>query len=74
VIEVSRTEPSATTPSWLLANAVGAAICRTLALALAALAVAVSEKPAGRFMIRSRTRVVKRYPEGDWKNRTSQEI
>jgi hypothetical protein len=24
------------------------------------------QKPAGRFMIRSRTRVVKRHPEGDW--------
>jgi hypothetical protein len=29
-------------------------------------AVAIEEKPAGRFMIRSRTRVVKRHPEGDW--------
>jgi hypothetical protein len=29
-------------------------------------AAAVAEKPAGRFMIRSRTRVVKRHPEGDW--------
>jgi hypothetical protein len=28
-------------------------------------AVAVEEKPAGRFMIRSRTRVVKRHPVGD---------
>jgi hypothetical protein len=28
--------------------------------------VAVEEKPAGRFMIRSRTRVMKRHPEGDW--------
>jgi hypothetical protein len=27
---------------------------------------AVEAKPAGRFMIRSRTRVVKRHPEGDW--------
>ena len=34
------------------------AICRTLALARAAFEVAVEEKPAGRFMIRSRTRVV----------------
>jgi hypothetical protein len=25
-----------------------------------------AEKPAGRFMIRNRTRVVKRHPEGDW--------
>jgi hypothetical protein len=39
---------------------------RTLALARAALEVAVEEKPTGRFMIRSRTRVVKRHPEGDW--------
>jgi hypothetical protein len=38
------------------------AICRTLALARAAFAAAVVEKPAGRFMIRSRTRVVKRPP------------
>jgi hypothetical protein len=29
-------------------------------------AVAVAEKPASRFMIRSRIRVVKRHPEGDW--------
>jgi len=28
--------------------------------------MAVAEKPAGRFMIRARTRVVKRHPEGDW--------
>jgi hypothetical protein len=28
--------------------------------------VAIKDKPAGRFMIRSRTRVVARYPEGDW--------
>jgi len=27
---------------------------------------AVEEKPASQFMIRSRTRVVKRHPEGDW--------
>ncbi len=27
---------------------------------------AIEEKPAGRFMIASRTRVVKRHPEGDW--------
>jgi hypothetical protein len=42
------------------------AICRTLALARAAFTVAVEEKPTGRFMIRNRIRVVKRYPEGDW--------
>jgi hypothetical protein len=39
---------------------------RTLALARAVFAVAIAEKPAGRFMIRSRTRVVQRLPEGDW--------
>jgi hypothetical protein len=32
------------------------AICRTLDLARAAFAVAIAEKPAGRFMIRSRAR------------------
>jgi hypothetical protein len=37
------------------------AICRSLALARAAFKVA--EKPAGRFMIRNRTRVVKRQRE-----------
>lgn len=42
------------------------AICRTLALARAVLAAAVAEKPAGRFMIRSRTRVMQRHPEGHW--------
>jgi hypothetical protein len=31
-----------------------------------ALAVAITEKPTGRFMIRSRTRVVQRHPQGDW--------
>jgi hypothetical protein len=41
------------------------AICRTLALARAAFTVALEEKPTGRFMIRSRTRVVRRHPEGD---------
>jgi hypothetical protein len=35
-------------------------------MARAAFAAAVVEKPADRFMIRSRTRVVKRDPEGDW--------
>jgi hypothetical protein len=29
-------------------------------------AVAIEEKPAARFMIRSRTRVVRRHPKGDW--------
>jgi len=42
------------------------AICRSLALARAAFKEAIAEKPSGRFMIRSRTRVVKRHPEGDW--------
>jgi len=42
------------------------ASCRTLALARAAFAAAIGEKPAGRFMIRGRTRVVRRHPEGDW--------
>jgi hypothetical protein len=42
------------------------AICQTLALARAVFKVAVEEKPAGRLMIRNRTRVVKRHPEGDW--------
>jgi hypothetical protein len=28
--------------------------------------VAVEEKPASRFMIRSRISIVKRHPEGDW--------
>jgi hypothetical protein len=42
------------------------AICRTLALARAAFAAALAEKPAGRFMIRSRTRVMERHPDGDW--------
>jgi hypothetical protein len=41
------------------------AICRSLELARAVFAVAIAEKPAGRFMIRSRTRVVKRHPEGE---------
>jgi hypothetical protein len=42
------------------------AICRTLALARAAFNVAIVDKPTGRFMIRSRTRVVTRHPQGDW--------
>jgi hypothetical protein len=42
------------------------AICRTLDLAHAAFKVAIAEKPAARFMIRNRIRVVKRHPEGDW--------
>ena len=39
---------------------------RTLALARAAFAAAIAEKPAARFMIHSGTRVVQRHPEGDW--------
>jgi hypothetical protein len=35
-------------------------------LARAVFEAAVAEKPAGRFMVRSRTRVVQRYPKGDW--------
>ncbi len=42
------------------------AICRTLALARAAFAAGSRRNRAGRFMIRSRTRVVQRHPEGDW--------
>jgi len=38
-------------------------IYRTLALARAAFKVVVEEKPTGRFMIRNRTRVVKRQPK-----------
>jgi hypothetical protein len=29
-------------------------------------AAAVAEKPAARFMIRNRIRIVQRHPEGDW--------
>jgi hypothetical protein len=39
------------------------AICRSLAVARAAFAAAVAEKPAGRFMIQ-RIRIVQRHPEG----------
>jgi hypothetical protein len=42
------------------------AICRSLALARAAFVAAIAEKPAGMFMIRQRTRVVRHHPEGDW--------
>lgn len=41
------------------------AICRTIAMARAVFEVVVAEKPAGRFTIRSRTRVEQRHPEGD---------
>jgi len=42
------------------------AICRQLAFARAVFNAAIADKPTGRFMIRGRTRVVKRHPEGDW--------
>jgi hypothetical protein len=42
------------------------AICLLLELARAAFKVAIAEKPAGRLMIGSRIRVVKRHPQGDW--------
>jgi hypothetical protein len=42
------------------------AICRSLELARAAFKAAIAEKPSARFMIRSRTRVVKHHPDGDW--------
>jgi len=42
------------------------AICRTFALARASFNAAIAEKPSGRFMIRSRTHVVTRHPEGNW--------
>ncbi len=42
------------------------AICRQLAYARAVFKEAIAEKPGGKFMIRARTRVVKRRPEGDW--------
>jgi len=41
-------------------------LTRTIALARAAFEVAIAKKPGGRFMIRNRTRVVQRHPEGDW--------
>ncbi len=42
------------------------AICRQLAYARAVFKQAIAEKPAGKFMIRARTRVVKRHPAVDW--------
>jgi hypothetical protein len=42
------------------------AICRSLEPARAAFAAPTAEKPAARFMIRNRIRVVQRHPEGDW--------
>jgi hypothetical protein len=35
-------------------------------MARAVFAAAIAEKPAGRFMIRYRIRVVRRHPKGDW--------
>jgi hypothetical protein len=40
--------------------------CATLELAHVVFEAAIAKNPAGRFMIRSRTRVVERHPEGDW--------
>jgi len=40
--------------------------CATLELARVVFAAAIAKKPAGRFMIRQRIRVVKRHPESDW--------
>ena len=40
------------------------AICRSLELARAAFKVAIAEKPAGRFMIRSRIRIPAAPPAG----------
>jgi len=42
------------------------AICRKVDYAQLVFNLAIIEKPEGRFMIRSRTRVVKRHPEADW--------
>ena len=42
------------------------AICRSLNMARVVFEAVVEEKPAGHFMIRQRTRVVRRHPEGDW--------
>jgi hypothetical protein len=42
------------------------ATCCTIELARVVFAAAIAKKPTGRFMIRSRTQVVERHPEGDW--------
>jgi hypothetical protein len=42
------------------------ATCCTVELARVVFAAAIAKKPGGRFMIRNRTRVVQRHPEGDW--------
>jgi hypothetical protein len=48
--------------SWLQINK----LQKIDALARAAFAAAIAEKPGGRFMIRSRTLVVKPHPRRDW--------
>jgi hypothetical protein len=40
--------------------------CTTLELARAVFEAAIAKKPAGRFIIRNRTRIEQRHPEGDW--------
>jgi hypothetical protein len=40
--------------------------CATLELARAVFVAAIAKKPTGRFIIRSRTRIEQRHPEGDW--------
>jgi hypothetical protein len=40
--------------------------CATLELARVVFEAVIAKKPAGHFLIRSRTRVVQRHPEGDW--------
>jgi hypothetical protein len=42
------------------------AVCVTLELARVVFEAAIAKKPSGRFMIRSRTRVVQRHPKRDW--------
>jgi len=42
------------------------ATCCTVELARVVFAAAIAKKPAGRFVIRSRTRVIQRHPDGDW--------
>jgi hypothetical protein len=55
-----------TSSSWLVeaTDAIGVRCQHGFALARAAFAI--EEKPAGRFTIRNRTRVVQRHPKGDW--------
>jgi len=40
--------------------------CCSIELAGVVFAAAIAKKPAGRFVVRSRTRVVQRNPQGDW--------